>query len=310
MQDNSINLASMPAPRARSPRDFSRGTPMNARMDQHLPADAADEQLIALWLHGRSPHTARAYQRDARRLRAFVRDKPLRALTLRNLQAFADSLAGKPGTRGRVLAAVNPCSPSPLNSARYASTSAPHSNSPPDATAWPIAFSRNQMSRACSRPPTAPITPSCASPTPAAFASPNSCVCAGPISPTPQMIRSTSPSTERAAKRARCAFPPRRATSCGRYAPARAVNGYVFAGRRGALHPSQAWRIVRSAAKRAGIEKAVSPHFLRHAHASHALERGVKLTTLRDTLGHSSIAITDRYAHARPEESSGLALAV
>jgi hypothetical protein len=37
---------------------------------------------------------------------------------------------------------------------------------------------------------------------------------------------------------------------------------------------------------------------------------GVKVTVIRDTLGHSSIAITDRYAHARPEESSGLALAV
>jgi integrase/recombinase XerD len=87
---------------------------------------------------------------------------------------------------------------------------------------------------------------------------------------------------------------------------------YVFAGRgeKKNLNPSQAWRIVRAAARRAGIEKAVSPHFLRHAHASHALERGVKVTVIRDTLGHSSIAITDRYAHARPEESSGLALAV
>jgi integrase/recombinase XerD len=64
------------------------------------------------------------------------------------------------------------------------------------------------------------------------------------------------------------------------------------------------------AAQRAGIGKAVSPHFLRHAHASHALERGVKVTVIRDTLGHSSIAITGRYVHARPDESSGLALAV
>jgi site-specific recombinase XerD len=87
-------------------------------------------------------------------------------------------------------------------------------------------------------------------------------------------------------------------------------DGHVFAGRCEGLNASQAWRIVRAAARRAGIKKDVSPHFLRHAHASHALERGVKVTDIRDTLGHSSIAIADRYAHARPEESSGLALAI
>ncbi len=64
------------------------------------------------------------------------------------------------------------------------------------------------------------------------------------------------------------------------------------------------------AARKAGIERPVSPHFLRHAHASHALERGAKLTTVRDTLGHASIAVTDRYVHARPGDSSGLSLAV
>jgi integrase/recombinase XerD len=59
-----------------------------------------------------------------------------------------------------------------------------------------------------------------------------------------------------------------------------------------------------------GIERRVSPHFLRHAQASYALERGAKVTTVRDTLGYSSIATTDRYAHARPGESSGDVLAV
>lgn len=55
---------------------------------------------------------------------------------------------------------------------------------------------------------------------------------------------------------------------------------------------SQAWRIVRDVARRAGIERSVSPHFMRHSHATHAIERGVKLTTVRDTLRHSSLAAT------------------
>ena len=42
----------------------------------------------------------------------------------------------------------------------------------------------------------------------------------------------------------------------------------------GALDPSQVWRIVRAAAKRAGISGNVSPHWFRHSHASHALDRG------------------------------------
>ena len=48
----------------------------------------------------------------------------------------------------------------------------------------------------------------------------------------------------------------------------------VFRSHKGSfLDPSQVWRIVRSAARRAGIGVDVSPHWFRHAHASHALER-------------------------------------
>jgi integrase/recombinase XerD len=73
----------------------------------------------------------------------------------------------------------------------------------------------------------------------------------------------------------------------------------------GHLHPSQVWRIVRRAAQRAGIEKAVSCHWLRHGHASHALDRGCPISLVQATLGHSSVATTGRYLHARPSDSSG-----
>jgi integrase len=68
--------------------------------------DPGDQQLIALWLHGRSPHTQRAYQRDAARLLAHV-GVGLRQLTLGQLQAFAASLQQlAPSTQARVLASV------------------------------------------------------------------------------------------------------------------------------------------------------------------------------------------------------------
>ncbi len=82
-------------------------------------------------------------------------------------------------------------------------------------------------------------------------------------------------------------------------------NDPVFRSRKGGhLDESQVWRIVRKASKRAGIEKAVSCHWLRHAHASHALDRGAPIHLVQATLGHSSISTTGRYLHARPAESS------
>ena len=85
----------------------------------------------------------------------------------------------------------------------------------------------------------------------------------------------------------------------------------VFVSRKGGhLDESQAWRIVRAAARRAGITGNVSPHWLRHSHATHALDRGATATLVRDTLGHASLSTTSMYAHARPSDSSALHLAI
>jgi integrase/recombinase XerD len=66
--------------------------------------------------------------------------------------------------------------------------------------------------------------------------------------------------------------------------------------------------IVKRAAARAGIDAPVSPHWLRHAHASHAIDRGATVPEVQSTLGHGNIATTSGYLHARPESSSGLKL--
>jgi len=72
-----------------------------------IPRQAtSDDQLIALWLHGRSIHTQRAYRADVERFRVFL-GQPLPAVTLGDLQDFADSLTAlKAASRGRILAAV------------------------------------------------------------------------------------------------------------------------------------------------------------------------------------------------------------
>jgi integrase/recombinase XerD len=85
----------------------------------------------------------------------------------------------------------------------------------------------------------------------------------------------------------------------------------VFVSQKGGhLDASQVLRLVRAAAVRAGISGNVSPHWLRHSHASHSLERGASIALVRDTLGHSSLAITSRYTHAKPGDSSALHLAI
>jgi len=71
------------------------------------------------------------------------------------------------------------------------------------------------------------------------------------------------------------------------------------------LSRSQLWYILNKAARRAGAPDGVSPHWFRHAHAAHALDRGAPAHLVQQTLGHQSLATTSRYAHARPDDSSG-----
>ena len=86
----------------------------------------------------------------------------------------------------------------------------------------------------------------------------------------------------------------------------------VFRSRKGGgpLDESAVHRIVKAAAERAGLSAEVSAHWLRHAHASHSLDRGAPIHLVQATLGHASVATTGRYLHARPTDSSARYLGV
>lgn len=84
--------------------------------------------------------------------------------------------------------------------------------------------------------------------------------------------------------------------------------GAVFRSRKGgtAITTTQAYRIVKDAADRVGITGNVSPHWFRHSHASHALDNNAPIHTVQKSLGHASITTTERYLHSNPKDSSGL----
>ena len=279
---------------------------------QRLAAQAhSDEHLIALWLHGKSEHTQLAYQADIRRFLGCV-GKPLQEVILQDLQNYADALAGlSDNTRKRAINSVkslftfgHKLGYLPFNVAaafkapKVKNTLAERMLSESEVLTM-IALTQKERDRLLLR---------------LLYASGGrvSEVCAlnwrdaQPNGNSGQVTLFGKGGKTRAVKLSVETW--KALTTMRRDAGA---DDPIFRSQKGGhLDPSQAWRIVRAAATRAGIEGDVSPHWFRHSHASHALDRGASVALVRDTLGHSSLAVTSMYVHAKPDDSSALHLIV
>lgn len=267
-----------------------------------------DDELIELWLHGRSEHTIRAYRADVHRLREKI-GKPLAAMTLADLQAFADSLGGAPATRYRALSAVKSLLAfgHRIGYLSFDVGGALRLPAVRNRLAERI-LSEANLHRILSLEPSARnralLTLLYASGVRVSELCALSWRDLQPAGDGGQITVFGKGGKTRAIQLPASVW----ILLTELRSPGAGADHPVFPSRKkkdgGRLQPLAVLRIVRAAARRAGIELPVSPHWFRHAHASHALDRGAPIHLVQATLGHASIHTTGRYLHARPNDSS------
>jgi integrase/recombinase XerD len=287
----------------------------NPPAPQVIAPGTDNAQIIDLWTHGKSKNTADLYRRVATLLLATI-DKPLQWLTLQDCQGFADTLYGKelsPSSRRTYISVVKSLLSFahrtgliPVNAAAAVVTPKPK-----DTLSQKILSELEVLTMIALEPCERnklilktfyyvglraselcdlnweDLIPNRESGQLLIYGKGGKTR----VVPLPASLYLAILNSRGSAENSEPIFRSRKATNGGR------------------LHRISVTHLVKEAAKRAGISEKTSAHWLRHCHASHALNRGAPIHLLSQTLGHASVATTSKYLHAKPNDSSGLYLA-
>lgn len=277
--------------------------PLSPSVHHAIPSDA---RLVELWLHGRPPSTRRSYLDSVSCFRDSTQGKPLREVTLGDLQAHADSLVGlAPATQAKRLAAIKSLLTfaSKLGYIAFNVGGALRVPNVKDTLAERI-LDEDTVSRIVQGEDN-PIHRLLLRLFYASGARISEVVCLRWEECHAHQAAGVITLHGKGSKERTVRLPSSVWSDLDALRPEDS-SGPVFPSPRcpgRPIDPATAWRWFTASCDRVGVE--ASPHWFRHAHASHALDRGAPVHLVAATLGHASLATTTRYTHARPSESSG-----
>jgi integrase/recombinase XerD len=273
-----------------------------------IPQQAdSDEQLIKLWLHGRSKHTIKGYTNDIKLFFQKV-NKSLQTITLQDLQDYADYLTGKdyaPTTIKRMLCAVKSLFSFGHRIGFFQfDVGKPLRIPTPKETISERILSQDEVFYMfdCAKNPRDRMLLKLTYYTGLRVSE-----ISGLKWSSLQKREKTGQITvqTKGDKTNVILLPARLWEELNIFRNGVSEDIPIIKSRKGnALCVGQIQRVVSRIAVESKITGQVSPHWLRHSHASHALENGCPIHLVQKQLNHSNIATTGKYLHARPTESS------
>jgi len=275
-----------------------------------------DQQLVGLWLFGRPRTTTTAYKADLSSFQVFTGGQPLRWLTLGTLQAWVISMQ-EAGLAARTISRRTSCIKSlfsfgsklgymPFNVAGALKTPPVPSEITPRHLTMPQVVA---MTLAVKRPRDRLLLKALYS---------SGCRCSEIITLRWGMATQTMDGNMsfdvlgKGGKSRRIIFRAEFWNELLQVKGDATDSDAIFRSQIGGKPMSAAAvaRVVSKAATAAGIGKKVSPHWLRHAFATHSLEKGVALPLVSKSLGHANLAVTGRYLHSVETDFAGLSLEI